>query len=389
MRNPVLLPLASPGAMELLSLLLDAKSRSRGSLADSAGIARSTAGLRVDELVAAGLVSEGAPSYTGGRPSTKVQLVPRARIVMAADIGATHALVAIVDLMGTVIGESTLLVGSEDEPAQVLEWMLAEVAQLCESHDVDINLVSAAGLGLAAPIERRTGRPVDPPIMPRWRDFDVRTWLAPHVGVPVLVEKDVNIMALGEYVVSRPRHPDMIVAKISTGIGAGIIAGGRLQRGAQGLAGDVGHVRVNDRRDVPCRCGNSGCLEAVASGPAIAAELTRMGTPANTSQDVVDLVNNGDLNAIQLVRQAGRDVGEVLAMCVSLLNPSAIVLGGTLATAGEHLLAGVREAVYARSMPLATQTLSITYTSRGSSAAIRGAAAIALDHLLSNGTVDD
>ncbi|MGO3758544.1 MAG: ROK family transcriptional regulator [Agrococcus casei] len=372
----------TPGALGLLQHLRDGKARSRGRLAELSGVARSTAGIKVDELIAAGLVEEGAASYTGGRPSAKVQLLPRARVVLAVDIGATHSRVAVADLLGTVIAEQERTLDPDDEPASVLEWMLGCATQLCRDLEIEITRIGAVGIGLAAPIERETGRPVDPPIMPLWRDFDVRSWLAPHISVPILVEKDVNIMALGEFVSNPAGRSNMIFAKISTGIGAGVMTGGALQRGEQGLAGDIGHVRVENGGSTPCHCGNVGCLEAIASGPALAAALTAKGIEARTSQDVVELVRKGNLEAMQLVRQAGRDLGEVLAMCVSLLNPATIILGGTLADAGENLLAGVREGVYARSMPLAAQTLTITHAESGSSAALRGAAALAIDHLL-------
>jgi predicted NBD/HSP70 family sugar kinase len=197
-----------------------------------------------------------------------------------------------------------------------------------------------------------------------------------------VVEKDVNMMAVGELGAHAPRSANLMFIKVSTGIGAGMISGGRLHRGEQGAAGDIGHIPVRRRLDVPCRCGNVGCLEATASGPAIAAELSRIGVPAVTGQDVVELVRDGDLDAVQLVRQAGRDIGEVLATCVSLFNPSAIVVGGTLAQAGEHLLAGIRENVYARSMPLATRKLTIVQADPDSSSAIDGAAKLAIDLVL-------
>lgn len=375
-------PLASPGATELLRLLRDGRGRSRGRLAELAGIARSTAGVRVDELLAADLVVEGEASYTGGRPSTKVRLQPRARVVLAADVGATHARVAVADLVGEVIAERIRKCAPSDEPEAILTWVVQAASVLLSELRLDVSKLAAAAIGLAAPIDFGSGTPVDPPIMPRWRDFDVRAWLAPALAVPVLVEKDVNLMALGEHLVSPGTRRNMLFVKIATGIGVGVVNNGVVQRGEQGLAGDIGHVRVAADRETPCHCGNVGCLEALASGPAMAARLAARGKSARTGQDVVDLVREGDLDAIQLVRQAGRDLGEVLAMCVSLLNPSTIILGGTIASAGEHLLAGVREAVYARSMPRATKQLTIAHTEMGQLAAIRGAAAVAIDRLM-------
>jgi predicted NBD/HSP70 family sugar kinase len=205
--------------------------------------------------------------------------------------------------------------------------------------------------------------------------------------VPVLVDNDVNIMALGEHVSVLPNVRDLLFVKVATGIGSGIIMDGRIRRGAQGAAGDVGHIAVpgSDQR---CRCGNLGCLEAVAGGPAIAAALAQQGLDTATSADVVALARAGDLEACQAVRQAGRHIGEVLAGCVSLLNPDVIVVGGIVAEAGEHLLAGIREIVYRRSLPLATQHLRIVASLTKERAGVLGASAMAADLVLSPSAVD-
>jgi predicted NBD/HSP70 family sugar kinase len=199
----------------------------------------------------------------------------------------------------------------------------------------------------------------------------------------VLIDNDVNIMALGERQTAFPRVEDLVFVKVATGIGAGLISGGTLQRGARGTAGDLGHARVPGADDVTCRCGNTGCLEAVAAGPAVAQALRRAGVAAATPQDVVDLVRAGDLTAIQVVRQAGRDIGDVLATLVNLVNPAVVVIGGRMAGAGEHLLAGIREVVYRRSMPLATEHLQIVASVAGGGAALDGAVAMAVAHVLS------
>jgi predicted NBD/HSP70 family sugar kinase len=139
---------------------------------------------------------------------------------------------------------------------------------------------------------------------------------------------------------------------------------------------------------VPCRCGNSGCLEAVVSGQAVAAQLTRAGLPASSSADVVSLVRAGDPRASAAVRDAGRALGSVLATCVSMLNPSVIVVGGHVAEAGEHLLAGIREVVYRRSLPLATQHLRIVTSRTKGRAGILGASTMAIEHVMSGGVLE-
>jgi predicted NBD/HSP70 family sugar kinase len=185
-----------------------------------------------------------------------------------------------------------------------------------------------------------------------------------------------------------PDVDDMLFVKVATGIGSGIISDGELRRGAQGAAGDIGHIAVPGAEDVPCRCGNLGCLEAVASGRALAEQLSREGAEARGGADVVALVRSGDLAAGRAVRQAGREIGGVLAACVSLLNPSLVVIGGVVAEAGEHLIAGIREVVYQRSLPLATQHLRIVTSQARSEVGILGASAMAVDHVLSPVAID-
>jgi glucokinase len=224
--------------------------------------------------------------------------------------------------------------------------------------------------------------------MPGWDRFDVPLNLTEQFGVPVLVDNDVNIMALGEREVSWPHIDHFIFVKVATGIGSGVISGGLLQRGAQGIAGDIGHVYVPQGGDVTCRCGNKGCLEALAAGPAVARKLRATGLEAESSADVVALVRAGNTEAIQAVREAGRIIGQVLTACVSIINPAVIVLGGSMAQAGEHLLAGAREVVYARSMPLATGQLQIANSRAGANSAVLGASMLAIHHALSPERVD-
>jgi len=238
------------------------------------------------------------------------------------------------------------------------------------------------------PVEFRTGQPSSPPIMPGWDGFPVREYFVERRGASVWVDNDVNIMALGEHRIAWPDVADLILVKVATGIGAGIIADGALRRGAQGAAGDVGHIAVPGAEDVVCRCGNVGCLEAIASAQALAVRLRADGLDVSGPADVVALVRGGDVTAGRAVRQAGREIGSVLAATVSLLNPSVIVLGGILAEAGEHLLAGIREVVYQRSLPLATQHLRIAVARSGAQAGVLGAAAMAADHALSPEAVD-
>lgn len=377
----------SPGlvaASELFQLLRDGAPRTRAELSSITGMARSTIGLRLDTLLELDLISptgEGASS--GGRPPSQFALNTSARVVIGADLGATHATLAVTDLGGTILHTRSSPVRIADGPQTVLAWFVDAARTLLADAGRAPGDLLAVGMGLPGPVEHDTGRPVTPPIMPGWDGFDVPGFIRAHLGVPALVDNDVNIMAIGEQTRIYPGVRDLMFVKIATGIGSGIISGGLLQRGAQGSAGDIGHVRIERGADVACHCGNFGCLEAMASGPAIVRQLRAAGVDVADTDGLIDLVRHNDLAAIRAVRQAGRDIGEVLTICVSMVNPSVIVLGGRVSGAGEHLLAGVREVVYQRSTPLATQHLSIVQTQEAENAAVLGASVLALHYALS------
>lgn len=372
------------GVGELFQLLRDGEPRTRAELSKRSGLARSTVAARVDELMRRGLIAPVADAAsTGGRPPSQFALNPKAKVVIAADIGASHTTVAVTDLAGTILAERTGRLAVSLGPEPVLSWLAETANELIAETGLGHDHVAAVGVGVPGPVEHATGRPAKPPIMPGWDGFDVPGWVQQHLQVPVLVDNDVNVSALGERAAAWPTTDHMIFVKVATGIGAGIISDGRLLRGAQGIAGDFGHVRVARGADVPCHCGNTGCLEALASGPAIARSLSQRGVAAADGDDVVELVKAGNLEAIQAVRQAGRDLGEVLTASVSLLNPSVITIGGAMARVGEHLIAGVREVVYRHSMPLATEHLAIVQSVTAGEAAVRGASLLAVEHALS------
>ena len=372
------------GTSELFQILRDGVPRTRGELAALTGLARSTVGVRLDALAVAGLIGPAeAALSTGGRPPAQVAMRPTARLIAAADIGASHAHLAITDLRGSILVETSARLDIATGPEAVLTWLLRSIDELLLGIERPRDDIVAVGIGLPGPVEFSTGRPANPPIMPGWDGFDVRGWLRPHLGAQVLVDNDVNIAALGERQQGWPEVDHLLFVKVATGLGSGIVSEGHLQRGAQGTAGDIGHVRVAGAGATPCHCGNTGCLEAVASAPAIARALRAKGHDVQSSDDLIRLVERSEIDAIGAVRQAGRMIGEVLATCVSLINPSVIVLGGSVSRAGEHLLAGVREVVYARSMPLATEHLVIAPSRAGAAAALAGAAVLAIDYALS------
>ncbi|MFV5998051.1 ROK family protein [Streptomyces sp. NPDC056231] len=376
----------SPG--EVLALISSGAVATRADIARITGLARSTVSQRVDALIAHGFVDEDADgASTGGRPPRRLALRTREHAVAGVDLGASHCRVALLDIGGATLAtrENPLAIG--DGPDSVLRHVERTVHALLEEAGRTPAALKAIGVGVPGPVEFSTGRPVDPPIMPGWHQYPIPEFFAARFGVRALVDNDVNVMALAE---QRRAFPDcryLLYIKVGTGIGCGIVADGRLHRGAQGCAGDIGHIRVAEL-DEQCRCGNSGCLEAVAGGASLAAKLAGLGLDATSGSDVVRLVKSGNREAVLMVREAGRAVGEVLAALVNFFNPDTVVMGGALAAVHDQLLAGVREAVYRRSHPLATQLLRIEPSRTGENAAAVGAGILAIEHALSPEQVD-
>ncbi|SDQ08139.1 Sugar kinase of the NBD/HSP70 family, may contain an N-terminal HTH domain [Leucobacter chromiiresistens] len=374
-------PASSAGG--LLQLFRDGAPRTRAHLAQVTGLSRPTVAQRIDQLIELGLIAPVADAAsTGGRPSAQLAFNPRARVVLAADLGALHARVAVTDLRGELLAEISTPREISSGPEAAISWILDSAEELLPGLGYDLSHVAGVGIGVPGPVEFSTGRPINPPIMPGWDRFDIPSAIRSRIDAPVLVDNDVNIMALGELATAWNGVTDLIFVKVASGIGAGIVSGGSLRRGANGAAGDIGHIALARAADTPCPCGNRGCLEAVASGRALARALSTPEAPLHRPSAVVALAKAGDVHAIQLIRQAGRDIGEVLTACVSIMNPSAIVIGGTMAQAAEHLVAGVREVVYARSIPLSTEQLTIAPSLAAGNAAIYGAAQLAIDAAL-------
>lgn len=366
------------------------RTTSRADIARATGLARSTVSQRIGALLELGLVvEEGDARSTGGRPATRLRLNEAGGVVLAADLGANHDRLAIADLAGRVLAEHTARRSIAQGPEVILGWVrdnfLAQLAQL----GLGVDQVIGIGIGVPGPVEFAAGRAVKPPIMPGWHGVSIADHFAgAFPGVDVLVDNDVNIMAVGEHRSVWSGVSDLIYVKVATGIGAGIISSGRLQRGAQGAAGDIGHIRASEYLDEVCACGNAGCIEAVASGSALARRLRALGHDADGALDVVARVRDGNADAVRLVREAGRLLGEVLAHAVNLLNPSVLVIGGELAQVEQQLFAGLREAIYRRSSCLATERLEIVRTGLGDRAGVVGAAALVLDQHLAPHAVD-
>lgn len=379
-------PSGSPGT--LLDLIRTGDVVTRADLVDVTGLARSTVSQRVDVLISEGYIIEaGEARSTGGRPPTTLAFNSNRGVVLAADIGATHSRFAVCDLNCEPIAETAVDLSVSDGPDTVLGVAESSFDSLLAALDPTSSEVVGVGVGVPGPVDFTAGRAIHPPIMFGWHDYPIRDRLSDRYGVTTLVDNDVNIMALGEYWSLGRSVDDLLFVKVGTGIGSGLILGGHLHRGARGAAGDIGHIQAGATH-VVCRCGNIGCLEASAGGAALASQLAAMGYDATNSRDVVDLVETGNADAVRVLRDAGRLIGEALSSVVNLLNPELVVIGGDLAQSGQTLVAAVREVVYKRSLPLSTADLRIQDSPLGDRAGVIGAAALVLDHVLHPEAVD-
>jgi predicted NBD/HSP70 family sugar kinase len=307
--------------------------------------------------------------------------------VLAVDLGVTSVDVAVTDLSAQILATVGHPIDIADGPGVVL----AEVDRLAQQVLAEAGLtpgdVCAVGVGVPGPVEFSTGRPSHPPIMPGWHDYPIPSAFGRY-ECPVYVDNDVNVMALGEIGIGGSVQ-DVLVVKVGTGIGCGVIVDGRVYRGAQGSAGDIGHIYVApaDGRTVICRCGNENCLEAIAGGGALLRDAVAAGLPVHTTREVVERAAQGDGPSLELVRNAGRTIGTVLAALVNFFNPHRIVMTGGVAQAGAPLLAGIREAVYGRSMPLAARALEITVSDAPDLSGRVGAALMAIEEFFDEDSV--
>jgi predicted NBD/HSP70 family sugar kinase len=378
----------SPG--DLLELVRRGPATTRADLVALTGLARSTVSHRVDELIAEGLLYEaGGGSSTGGRPPVRLAFNVAAGLVLSANLGVTHSRFAVHDLGHEILAWRGADLAIERGPEAVLGETLEVFHALLEEIGESPDDVWGVGLGLPGPVEFATGTAVNPPLMPGWDGFAVPALIQQRFPVPVLVDNDANIMAAGEYWVEwRDVVGSLLFVKVGTGIGAGIVVSGDILRGAQGAAGDIGHVQLTGSDHAACRCGNWGCVEAVAGGRALSRRLSDQGTPARDTREVVELVHRSDVTAARFVRDAGRALGEVLAGVVNFFNPAVIVIGGDLAAADQPLLAGIREVVYQRSTSLGTRHLQLVRSRLVDDAGITGAAVLVIEHLLKPAMVD-
>jgi len=378
--------------LRIVNLVRTGEATTRPEIGKVTGLGRGVVSQRVDQAIHIGFLADGEfGASSGGRaPRTLRFRAEQGRIVICA-LGAAHMRVGITALDGDVLEHTHRAWDIGQGPEKTIAAVMTLVDEVL-AKDAKIP-VWAVVVGLPGPVDFNSGQPVSPPIMPGWSGFDVRTPFEERFNAPVWVDNDVNLLALGERARRRDALADLIYCKIGSGIGAGLLSQGRIHRGANGAAGDIGHVRVLDSTAV-CRCGKIGCLEAVASGWALVRDVeqaVKEGTSTSmaplaekgklTLEEITLAVRSGDPLAIMLVQKSARVVGETISALVNMFNPAVIVIGGAIGSAGEVFLAEVRQRVYELSLPLATRDLIITMSVKDEREPLRGGAELAREQL--------
>lgn len=349
----------SPGSV--LQLFRDRpEGLTRLDVARLTGLSRSAVAQRLETLRAHRLLEADSPTTgTRGRPAEILVMSRRGGVFLVADLGATGLRIAVCDAAGAMLCEEYLVIDIAEGPDAILELIRHHGDRLLQ-HSAPSLPVLGVAIDVPGPVDYETGRVVSPPIMTGWHNFDVRAWFAERYHCPVVVEKDTNAMAVGEHQQLPGGVGSLVFVKMGTGIGTGIVIDGKLYRGADGAAGDIGHIRRSETDDAPlCRCGMPGCVEAYAGGWALVRDLGRVDPGIRSVADIVAAVRGGNRLALTKVREAGHIVGAAVADLVNFINPQMIVFGGQLSALDDIILATARQEIYRRSLPLATRSLVI------------------------------
>lgn len=388
----------SPLENELILLIRRYGELTKADLVDHTDYSRTKISSCIDSLVSKKIITtNGSSDYTGGRRSKTFSFNGELGLVAGIDIGATSIDVVLADFSRNIIaryGEPAIV---RDGPYTILNKVTEILNKVILENGLKPEKLTGIGIGVPGPVDFLLGTVLSPPIMPGWDRFPIIPTLQESFPLAnIVVDNDVNLMALGEVTHGAAKGIDnLIFLKIGTGIGAGIILNGSIYRGSSGCAGDVGHICV-DKMGPICSCGNAGCLEALAAGPAIAERGKNAALSGNSpilmkyldnndgvlkAENVGDAAREGDPASIEIIRSSGEMIGEVLASLVNFYNPGMIVIGGGVSNIGNLLLSSIRQGVLNRSLPLATRDLHIVFSAIGPDAGVTGAISLAIEHM--------
>jgi predicted NBD/HSP70 family sugar kinase len=365
----------------VLGLLAGEGPMSRADLVRASGLSRTTVSSLVAELIRTGQVAEtddrARPHKGGsGRPPVLVRLSAPSGGVVGVDIGHGHVRVAVADRTGAVLAEDHALVDVDAHGAEVLDRAAAMVRSVAAQGDLRVDELQAAGMCVPAPVDRRSSR-IRTGIMPGWQGLLPGQELERRIGIPVHADNDANLGALAElhHGIARGHH-DVVYLKIASGVGAGIVLGGRLHRGASGIAGEIGHVQVGEDGHV-CRCGNRGCVETMVSASRLLDLLQPAYDGPLTVEEMLRLDAAGDAGVRRVLSDAGRTVGRAVADLANSLNPELVVVGGTLGRS-PSLVDGLRASIDRYAQPDTAAALEVAPGALGDRSEVVGAVALAI-----------
>lgn len=371
--------------VEILTPLRSERATSRSALAKITGLSPSTVASRVEDLIQHGHVIEtGHGESRGGRRPRDLSVRADAGLVGCIDLGVDRASFGLIDFAGNLVAERHIPLDIAAGPLEVLAISCSELLDLVEGSDAGAHTVlRGVSVGLPGPVSSVTSRVIAPSRMPGWNGVSVADIMQRHIRLPVLVNNDANLSAVGELAVAGASlFENQVFVKVGSGIGCGIISRGQLYTGSNGWAGDISHVSVPGAGVVPCACGRTGCLDAVASGNALVREMQVAGHSVQSVEEMIALARDSHPLATGLIRNAGVMTGGVLATIVNFFNPDRLVLGGVLAESAVFVQ-GVRSTLFADCLPMATEQLVVDVTKHQQTGGLYGAARMFLDRVFS------
>jgi glucokinase-like ROK family protein len=365
---------------------------SRAEIARQMDLTRSAISSIIDDLKGMGLVDEiEAGPATGGRPPILLAINPLYGYIVGIDMGATHLGIVLADYSAHVLEEIEYPFSVADGPNRCVTQIDGYLTELLSRAKINIQQISAIGIGVPGPIIINTGEVSSPPIMPGWDGYPIRSHLEELWKVPVTIGNDAELGALGEWAYGAGRgESNLVYIKVGTGVGAGLLLDGHIYRGATGCAGEIGHVTIQENGPL-CTCGNHGCLEAMAGGQAIArkareaieasrrTQLSAISPERIHAVDVAAAAQRGDLVAQQIITDAGLHLGVAVSSLVNLFNPSMVIIGGGVSQLGDLLLEPIRKTVMERSLISAAKVVRITSAVLGRRASSMGAVVQAIN----------
>ncbi len=354
---------------------------SQAEIARATGLSRTTVSTLVAELKEGGVVFEvdaKAHDSRGGRPGVQLVLEDSSKAVIGIDFGHSHVQVALGGLSREVLAERTCELDVDRQAQTALDAAARMVREVLAQAGVKREAVVCAGIGIPGPVDRAHGTVGSATILPGWRGLRIAAEMESRLGLPVEIENDANCGALAEMTWGAGRDcSNFAYIKAATGIGAGLVVDGRLLHGASGTAGEIGHTTL-DESGALCYCGNRGCLETVASGPAILQLVGNGSVEALTLSRVIDLAVEGDVRCRRAISDAGREIGVAVAGLCNLINPERVIVGGLLSRAGDLLLQPVRDSIRRHAVQAAAERVEVVPAVFIERAELMGSLALAL-----------